>query len=116
VACRPAGSVSVTVTGPAGLQENSTAILKSNEAPACTVVGPVLIAVKQFCRQQRGVERTAGWSSEWEVLGREYVLLRLKLSSAAHCPSEKKPCWLQNQTCCYCYSYFLYIVTYNIVT
>jgi hypothetical protein len=61
--------VSVTVTGPAGLQENSTATLKSNEAPACTVVGPVLIAAKQFCGVKRRGQSTARWSSEWEVIG-----------------------------------------------
>jgi hypothetical protein len=48
VACRPVGNVSVTVTAPAGLQENSTAILKSKPDPACTVLGPVLTASKQL--------------------------------------------------------------------
>lgn len=47
VACRPAGSVSVMVIGPEGLQEKSTEILNSNPEPACTVVGPLFTASKQ---------------------------------------------------------------------
>lgn len=53
VACRPAGSVSVMVIGPEGLQEKSTEILNSNPEPACTVVGPLFTASKQSCRERK---------------------------------------------------------------